>query len=120
MPETQDCCSKCNRPYSDVRLAPMLRDATWSQAANKDEPLCSGCFYERVAPLGVRITLADLLPCWWNRTHSPHSWFDLFSSGEAREAIQTWLNKCGFNLGPNSPDAAKPEDARRLLELRGP
>lgn len=118
MLEKDGCCAHCNRPYHDVRLAPNLRDAVWARVAGKCEPLCVDCFIKRAkANDSVRITLADLEPGWFNRFHGPHSWFELFASGEAPDAVAAWLVEAEWRLAPDGPvDAADPEAARRLID----
>ena len=50
-------CDGCNQSFDDVRLGPILHDATWLKLADEHAVLC------------------DL--------HSPHSWYDLFLSRES-------------------------------------
>ena len=76
-------CDGCNRSFDNVRLAPMLHDATWLKLADKHTVPCAECMFQRAAGRGVALTLADLRPCTFNVLHSPHSWYDLFLSRES-------------------------------------
>ena len=76
-------CDGCNRSFDDVRLAPMLHDATWLKLADKHTVLCAECMFGRAAEREVALTLTDLRPCMFNVLHSPHSWYDLFLSRES-------------------------------------
>jgi hypothetical protein len=57
--------------------APMFKDKTLQQLAEKHEYLCAGCCFNRAIARDVVLTFSDLLPCRFNLFGKP-SWFDLF------------------------------------------
>ena len=64
---------------------PTLRNEVWNKIANPAETLCASCLSERMVRMfGRTLRFADLLPCYFNMMHSPHSWFDLFMSAAKR------------------------------------
>jgi len=38
-------CDGCNQSFDDVRLGPILRDATWLKLAGKHAVLCAECMF---------------------------------------------------------------------------
>jgi hypothetical protein len=97
-------CDGCNRSFADVRLAPMLHDATWLKLADKHAVLCAECMFQRAAERGVALTMADLGDCTFNARHSPRSWYDLFRSRESESppVISEWFHRRagGVKSGP--------------------
>jgi len=87
----RNVCNGCRVSFERVPHAPMLFDATWLKLAQKRELLCPDCLFARAARCGIRITLADLRPCPFNRFGEPLSWFELFAGGERPEVIEAWL-----------------------------
>jgi len=75
---SNDHCSACHASLDAEPQAPMLIDATWGKLAAPQETLCAACMLDRAIKRRVDLTVADLVPCEFNRWGSP-SWFDLFS-----------------------------------------
>ena len=75
-------CTECLR--EEAHLAPMLHDEVWARLADKDETLCTDCFFERMVQRDVNITVADLRPCLFNLLDSPLSWFDVLMKDETK------------------------------------
>jgi len=90
----------------------MLHDDRWAKLAEKNEWLCAECFFERADRAHcLPVTLADLMPCNFNRVHEPHSWYDLFAKSAEPSAREAWLAEASFSLGPDIPEDiyGKPE-----------
>jgi hypothetical protein len=73
-----DHCDGCGAGFDAEPRAPVLIDTTWAKLAEKHETLCAPCLLNRSIERRVLLTVADLVPCEFNRWGSP-SWFDLFS-----------------------------------------
>ena len=71
-------CDGYGASFDAEPRAPVLIDATWAKLAEKRETLCASCMLDRAIKRRVDLTVADLVPCEFNRWGSP-SWFDLFS-----------------------------------------
>jgi|SRR5262249_21383891 len=101
-------CDDCGR--SDVRMAPMLMDASWRRLAHKRELLCGDCLNALARQRGVKITLADLRPCAFNGFAG---WFEEFADQAEPEVVATWLK---WARRVQERDDARREQARRLAE----
>jgi crossover junction endodeoxyribonuclease RuvC len=89
-------CDDCTRKFQgDVRMAPMLHDRSWCQLAPEDKTLCSDCMFKRADAKGIKLTLADLLPCPFNLGRGPFSWFERFAKDESAPPnnLAEWLDE---------------------------
>ena len=82
IPKSEGGCTECHR--EEARLAPMLRDEVWARLADKDETLCTDCFFERMVERDVTIGVSDMRPCLFNLLDSPLSWFDVLMRDETK------------------------------------
>jgi hypothetical protein len=66
-----DHCDGCGASFNAEPRAPVLIDATWAKLAKQHETLCASCLLNRAIARRVLLTVADLVPCEFNRWGSP-------------------------------------------------
>jgi hypothetical protein len=82
-----DCCHQIND------LAPIFCDETWQKLAEKRETLCCKCCFDRAEERQVDLTFGELVPCAFNLSGHPQSWFDLFLSAEELDPFNHGISK---------------------------
>jgi hypothetical protein len=87
-------CNDCGRSHGDpfFSWAPTFYDHVWLRLAREEELLCTFCLYERARVRGIKLKLADLLPCMTNLIPMPGSPFQFFANYATAppENIEEW------------------------------